>query len=163
MRRVVVTRYSIFMACCWPSAPIWQISNAPLLRIANPVPRFVEAVRALRPTGIIGASTVPKLFNQEVISAMATLNERPIIFPYSNPLRVLNVRLRRPIAGHSGEQSLQAEALFSLLRSGDEFMFPGRGTMSTFFLRWAWQFMPRKLALSPSRCLSLRRGPWPSR
>jgi malate dehydrogenase (oxaloacetate-decarboxylating)(NADP+) len=50
-----------------------------------PVSSFVDAVRALRPTGIIGVSTAPKLFNQQVIEAMAEINERPIIFPYSNP------------------------------------------------------------------------------
>jgi malate dehydrogenase (oxaloacetate-decarboxylating)(NADP+) len=50
-----------------------------------PASTFVEAVEALRPTGIIGVSTVPKLFNREVIEAMARINERPIIFPYSNP------------------------------------------------------------------------------
>ena len=46
---------------------------------------FVEAVKAIKPTGIIGVSTVPKLFTREVIEAMAEINERPIIFPYSNP------------------------------------------------------------------------------
>jgi malate dehydrogenase (oxaloacetate-decarboxylating)(NADP+) len=50
-----------------------------------PITTFVEAVKALRPTGIIGASAVPKLFNQQVIEAMAEINDRPIIFPYSNP------------------------------------------------------------------------------
>jgi len=50
-----------------------------------PVASFVEAIRALRPTGIIGVSTVPKLFNQPVIAAMAGINASPIIFPYSNP------------------------------------------------------------------------------
>jgi malate dehydrogenase (oxaloacetate-decarboxylating)(NADP+) len=50
-----------------------------------PVSSFVEAIKALRPTGIIGVSTVPKLFNQKVIEAMSAINERPIIFPYSNP------------------------------------------------------------------------------
>ena len=50
-----------------------------------PVASFVEAMKQLRPTGIIGVSTVPKLFNQQVIEAMAEINERPIIFPYSNP------------------------------------------------------------------------------
>jgi malate dehydrogenase (oxaloacetate-decarboxylating)(NADP+) len=49
------------------------------------VTSFVEAVKAIRPTGIIGVSTVPKLFTREVIQAMAEINERPIIFPYSNP------------------------------------------------------------------------------
>jgi malate dehydrogenase (oxaloacetate-decarboxylating)(NADP+) len=50
-----------------------------------PVSTFVEAVKAVRPTGIIGVSAVPKLFTREVIEAMADINERPIIFPYSNP------------------------------------------------------------------------------
>ncbi len=50
-----------------------------------PISNFAEAVEALKPTGIIGVSTVPKLFNREVIEAMAKINEHPIIFPYSNP------------------------------------------------------------------------------
>jgi len=50
-----------------------------------PLTSFVEAVEALRPTCIIGVSTVPKLFDRKVIEAMARINERPIIFPYSNP------------------------------------------------------------------------------
>ena len=57
----------------------------PFAQEHSPVSTFVEAVEALRPTGIIGVSTVPKLFNREVIEAMARINERPIIFPYSNP------------------------------------------------------------------------------
>ena len=50
-----------------------------------PIPKFVDAVKELRPTAIIGVSTVPKLFNQAVIETMADINKRPIIFPYSNP------------------------------------------------------------------------------
>src|SRR6516165_4587916 len=57
----------------------------PFAQEAPPVSTFVEAVAAVRPTGIIGVSTVPKLFNREVIEAMARINARPIIFPYSNP------------------------------------------------------------------------------
>ncbi len=57
----------------------------PFAQDRTPVLTFVEAVKALRPTGIIGVSTVPKLFSREVIEAMASINERPIIFPYSNP------------------------------------------------------------------------------
>ncbi|MGE4337956.1 MAG: NAD-dependent malic enzyme [Pigmentiphaga sp.] len=51
----------------------------------EPVGDFVTAIRQLRPTAIIGVSTVGKAFNQAVIEAMAEINERPIIFPYSNP------------------------------------------------------------------------------
>ncbi|MBL8658591.1 MAG: NAD-dependent malic enzyme [Rhodospirillales bacterium] len=50
-----------------------------------PVPDFLSAIEALRPTAIIGVSTIAKAFNRDVIRAMARLNERPIIFPYSNP------------------------------------------------------------------------------
>src|SRR5262249_26116987 len=57
----------------------------PFAQEAPPTSTFVEAVEALKPTGIIGVSTVPKLFNREVIGAMARINQRPIIFPYSNP------------------------------------------------------------------------------
>src|SRR5271166_5107696 len=57
----------------------------PFAQDRPPISTFVEAVEALRPTAIIGVSTVPKLFNREVIEAMAKINKRPIIFPYSNP------------------------------------------------------------------------------
>jgi malate dehydrogenase (oxaloacetate-decarboxylating)(NADP+) len=50
-----------------------------------PISTFLEAVKVLKPTGIIGVSGVPKLFTREVIETMAELNQRPIIFPYSNP------------------------------------------------------------------------------
>ena len=57
----------------------------PFAQDRAPVSTFVDAIKALRPTGIIGVSTVPKLFTREVIEAMAEINQRPIIFPYSNP------------------------------------------------------------------------------
>ena len=50
-----------------------------------PIRNFVEAIEGLKPTAIIGVSTVAKAFNQQVIAAMARINQRPIIFPYSNP------------------------------------------------------------------------------
>jgi malate dehydrogenase (oxaloacetate-decarboxylating)(NADP+) len=57
----------------------------PFAQDRAPISTFVEAVKALKPTGIIGVSGIPKLFNREVIETMAELNRRPIIFPYSNP------------------------------------------------------------------------------
>jgi malate dehydrogenase (oxaloacetate-decarboxylating)(NADP+) len=57
----------------------------PFAQDRQPVSTFIEAVKALKPTGIIGVSGIPKLFTREVIETMAELNQRPIIFPYSNP------------------------------------------------------------------------------
>src|SRR5215471_6188366 len=57
----------------------------PFAQDRAPISTFVEAIKTLKPTGIIGVSGIPKLFTREVIETMAELNERPIIFPYSNP------------------------------------------------------------------------------
>lgn len=46
---------------------------------------FASAIRAFKPTAIIGVSTVGGAFTKEVIEEMAKLNERPIVFALSNP------------------------------------------------------------------------------
>jgi malate dehydrogenase (oxaloacetate-decarboxylating)(NADP+) len=46
---------------------------------------FADAVLQVKPTAIIGVSTVGGAFNQQVIENISLVNERPIIFPYSNP------------------------------------------------------------------------------
>jgi malate dehydrogenase (oxaloacetate-decarboxylating)(NADP+) len=46
---------------------------------------FVEAVEAIKPSAIVGVSTVAKAFNRKVVDAMARINQRPIIFALSNP------------------------------------------------------------------------------
>jgi len=46
---------------------------------------FAEAVRALKPAAIIGVSGQPKLFTQDVLHAVASINKRPIVFSLSNP------------------------------------------------------------------------------
>ncbi|RPI12282.1 MAG: NAD-dependent malic enzyme [Lysobacterales bacterium] len=50
-----------------------------------PVADFLGAVKALKPTAIIGVGATPGLFTREVVEEMARLNERPIVFALSNP------------------------------------------------------------------------------
>src|SRR6202162_1813409 len=57
----------------------------PFAQDLAPVSTFVGVINVVKPTCIIGVSTVPKLFTREVIEAMSEINKRPIIFPYSNP------------------------------------------------------------------------------
>jgi malate dehydrogenase (oxaloacetate-decarboxylating)(NADP+) len=51
----------------------------------KPVRDFVAAIEAIKPTAIIGVSTVGNAFTREVVEAMARHNQRPIVFALSNP------------------------------------------------------------------------------
>lgn len=44
-----------------------------------------EAVNVLKPTTLIGVSGTPATFTQAIVTALASFNERPIIFALSNP------------------------------------------------------------------------------
>jgi len=46
---------------------------------------FADAVRALKPTAIIGVAAIGGTFTAEVLADMARLNSRPIVFALSNP------------------------------------------------------------------------------
>jgi len=49
------------------------------------VPDFLSAVKALKPTAIVGVAAVGKSFTREVLEEVARANERPIVFALSNP------------------------------------------------------------------------------
>ena len=50
-----------------------------------PITSLLEAIRALRPTALLGLSTRHGAFTEEVLRAMAEINQRPVIFALSNP------------------------------------------------------------------------------
>lgn len=92
-----------------------------------PVSSFVEAIRALRPTGIIGVSTVPKLFNQAVIEAMAEINERPIIFPYSNPTSRSECTAEEAYKWSEGRAIFASGSPFDPVEWNGQKFIPGQG------------------------------------
>ncbi|KAI8962539.1 NAD-dependent malic enzyme [Daldinia sp. FL1419] len=49
---------------------------------------LVSVIKEIRPNVLIGTSTVPKAFTEEVIREMAKGTERPVILPLSNPTRL---------------------------------------------------------------------------
>ena len=58
--------------------PDWQIDSAK-------TPTFLDVVRNVHPTVLIGTSAQTGAFTEEIVGAMSEFVERPIIFPLSNP------------------------------------------------------------------------------
>jgi len=88
---------------------------------------FVEAIKALKPTGIIGVSGVPKLFTREVIETMAALNERPIIFPYSNPTSRSEATAEEVYRWSDGRAIFASGSPFSPVEFAGRRLVPGQG------------------------------------
>jgi malate dehydrogenase (oxaloacetate-decarboxylating)(NADP+) len=99
----------------------------PFAQDLAPVSSFVEAVEALRPTGIIGVSTVPKLFTREVIEAMARINGRPIIFPYSNPTSRSECTAEEAYRWSDGRAVFASGSPFPPLEIAGRRFVPGQG------------------------------------
>jgi malate dehydrogenase (oxaloacetate-decarboxylating)(NADP+) len=93
----------------------------------QPTSDFVQAIKALRPTGIIGVSTVPKLFNRGVIEAISEINERPIVFPYSNPTSRSECTAEEAYSWSEGRAIFASGSPFPSLTVGGKRFVPGQG------------------------------------
>jgi malate dehydrogenase (oxaloacetate-decarboxylating)(NADP+) len=99
----------------------------PFVQDRAPVSTLVEAIEALRPTGIIGVSAVPKLFTREVIEAMSRINERPIIFPYSNPTSRSECTAEEAYRWSDGRAIFASGSPFSPVEIAGRRFVPGQG------------------------------------
>ncbi|KAF9027029.1 NAD(P)-binding protein [Hymenopellis radicata] len=62
--------------------------NKYFIRRNSPMTNLLEIIDYIKPTALLGLSTISDAFKASVIQAMAALNPRPIIFPLSNPVRL---------------------------------------------------------------------------
>ena len=91
------------------------------------VASFVAAIESIRPTAIIGVSTVPKLFNQAVIEAMSRINPRPIIFPYSNPTSRSECTAQEAYTWSNGQAIFASGSPFDPVTFAGRTFIPGQG------------------------------------
>ncbi len=92
-----------------------------------PLKKFLATVESIRPTTIIGVSTVPKLFNQPVIEAMARINQRPIIFPYSNPTSRSECTAEEAYKWSQGRAIFASGSPFPPVQLAGKMFVPGQG------------------------------------
>ena len=98
---------------------------------------LADTVRALRPTVLIGTSGQAGAFGEEIIQAMATAVDRPMIFPFSNPTANSEARPadliewtrgRAIVATGSPFDPVEYEGRLHRIGQGNNvFIFPGVG------------------------------------
>ncbi|MHB0971663.1 MAG: NAD-dependent malic enzyme [Thermoanaerobaculia bacterium] len=96
-----------------------------------------ETVANVKPTIVIGVSATPGTFNQSVVSLMAKFNERPIIFPLSNPTSKSECTAEEAIRWSEGRAIVATGSPFDPVihnarrsrigQCNNAFIFPGLG------------------------------------
>jgi malate dehydrogenase (oxaloacetate-decarboxylating)(NADP+) len=103
-----------------------------------PVSDFIGAVKALRPTAIIGVGAVPGTFNEEVVREMSRINARPIIFALSNPTSKAECTAQQAYAWSDGRALFASGSPFDAVslpdgrhfvprQGNNSYIFPGLG------------------------------------
>jgi malate dehydrogenase (oxaloacetate-decarboxylating)(NADP+) len=88
---------------------------------------FVALIEELKPTAIIGVSTKGKTFTQKVVETMARINERPIIFAYSNPTEHAECTAEEAYRWSDGRALYAAGVQFQPVRYNGKTLIPGQG------------------------------------
>jgi malate dehydrogenase (oxaloacetate-decarboxylating)(NADP+) len=94
---------------------------------------FLSAVQTLRPTAILGLSGQPDTFTEDVIKAMADINERPIICALSNPTSMAECTAEQAYASSDGRAIFASGSPFDPVTIGDQTFVPGQGNNAYIF------------------------------
>ena len=87
---------------------------------------FVAAIESIKPTTIIGVSTVGGTFTQRVIEAMSRINERPVVLALSNPTEHAECTSEQAYTWSKGKAIYAAGVQFPPFRFNGQTFLPGQ-------------------------------------
>src|SRR5262249_12324303 len=91
-----------------------------------PTRDFVAAIESIKPTTIIGVSTVGGTFTQKVVEAMSRINERPVILALSNPTEKAECTPEQPYPWSKGKAIYAAGVQSPPVRYNGQTFLPGQ-------------------------------------
>jgi len=91
-----------------------------------PTRDFVAAIDSIKPTTIIGVSTIGGAFNQKVIEAMSKINERPVILALSNPTEHAECTPEQAYTWSKGKAIYAAGVQFPPVHYNGQTFLPGQ-------------------------------------
>jgi malate dehydrogenase (oxaloacetate-decarboxylating)(NADP+) len=94
---------------------------------------LLGAIKALKPTAIIGVAAVGGAFTPEVLQEMARLNERPIVFALSNPTSQAECTAKEAYQGTGGRALFACGSPFDPVKYNGQTFVPRQGNNSYIF------------------------------
>jgi malate dehydrogenase (oxaloacetate-decarboxylating)(NADP+) len=92
----------------------------------EPTKDFVAAIESIKPTTIIGVSTIGGAFNQKVIEAMSKVNDRPVVLALSNPTEHAECTPEQAYNWSNGKAIYAAGVQFAPVHFNGQTFLPGQ-------------------------------------
>lgn len=99
----------------------------------EPCTTLIDAVKAIKPTVLIGTSGQGKTFTKEVVEAMASFNKKPLIMALSNPTSQAECTAEEAYNWSEGRAVFASGSPFDPVKYNDKLFIPGQANNAYIF------------------------------